>query len=73
VNGATGGIGLTSSAYYENGGDWNSGVLGKPGGTTNQFYIAGVGSGSNTDTSGKGLVVIVPATIQYPTRFSANT
>jgi len=73
VNGATGGIGLTSGAYYENGGDWNSGVVGKPGGTTNQFYIAGVGSGSNTDTSGKGLVVIVPATIQYPTPFSANT
>lgn len=67
VNGATGGIGLTSGAYYENGGDFTSGVKARPGGTTNQHYITGVGSGSNDWTQGSGLVVIIPATTVTPT------
>jgi len=66
VGGATGGIGLTSSAYYENGFDWNTSVPANPGGTTNQFYVSGKGVGNG----GTGLVVIVPATTQYPTPLS---
>ena len=73
VNGATGGIGLTSGISYENGGDWSSGVLARPGGTTNQYYVSGVGSGSNTGTTGTGRVVIIPAITALSNTFQITT
>ena len=67
VNGATGGIGLTSGSTYENGITLTSAGMpasnAKPGGTTNQYYVSGKGVGNG----GTGLVVIVPATQQRPT------
>lgn len=67
VNGATGGIGLTSGSTYENGTTLTSAGMpasnAKPGGTTNQYYVSGKGVGNG----GTGLVVIVPATQQTPT------
>jgi hypothetical protein len=61
VNGATGGIGLTSGAYYEQG--FTSNVVNTYAGSSSPYFV------SWQDP----FVVIVPATIQYPTPFSSNT
>jgi hypothetical protein len=61
VNGATGGIGLTSGAYYEQG--FTSNVVNTYAGSSSPYFVSWQAP----------FVVIVPATIQYPTPFSANT
>jgi hypothetical protein len=72
VNGATGGLGLTSGATYENGQSATastplpSSVL--PGGSTNPYYISGYGHGD----AGAGLVVIVPAVGTNPVFVGVN-
>ena len=66
INGATGGIGFTSSATYANGASQTSPGADSPApANLNNYYIAGYGRGrANTDASryGTGLVIIVPAT-----------
>ena len=61
VNGATGGIGFTSQATYENGttlqGTTSTPANTLPGGSTSPYYVSGYGHGNG----GGGLVVIVPA------------
>jgi hypothetical protein len=62
VNGASGGIGLTSGAVTSNGTSLsNSSMLpatnAVPGGTTSPYYQSGKGTGAG----GTGLVVIIPA------------
>ena len=60
VNGATGGIGLTSGAAYEQG--YTSGVINTYAGSTSPYYV-------NATTA---FVVIVPATIQTPTGITSR-
>jgi len=72
VNGATGGLGLTSGISHENG---QTATLSTPspqtilpGGSTSPYYISGYGHGN----AGAGLLVIVPAVGTNPVYMGVN-
>ena len=72
VNGATGGLGLTSGISHENG---QTATLSTPspqtilpGGSTSPYYISGYGHGN----AGAGLLVIIPAVGTNPVYMGVN-